>query len=967
MSTIEILYEGTDITDHVEFNSAYFETRSDGQVGAAFLRIKDVDHDYQLPRISNGTLIPGYFHAGGRLECKVDGTREWRGWVLSANWSYAFPVDDTENASQTPRYWILNGVDLNIHLARRYVYRKDNPADASGLPVYPMGTTDRTAIIDMLTNYVEFFPGDMMQLVDGIPDTSFIQTIGTPGEDQDFRLASVAMPISTMFTDIVGQTGGVFYIDVDGYFHYVDDETVTAPFELSDQPVGDQVGYREMEVVSKGDALANDALVWGAGRGSSDPVFSRFQDPTSIALHGRFQWGDQFSGASKTSTVAKRAETYVNGSVLHRRGHKDDQDFLKVVIFEQGIRPAQVVQFHSEVYDYHDTVPVRAVRMTFPTKQDAKWELQLGHSIDVPYAAVDLWDDPTDPPPASPCSDQVDNGADPSFGPVMEPWPYRLWVEWGEWRDVNYDPDPGHTPTWAHGEYTYVDAPVDPYGRWAEVWYDDIVYDDPDSPGYGNSYPSLPTPGTAYLRHAYFRRYEYASGYDPDNPPAIGTPGPILDDFERTVSVGWGTASSGHPWASTSEVDPDQLPDITGGAVSVGGAYGIGSSYQGGLDAPVMSRATLFLTGQANRTIEIRFRATDFDAMQLRYVAMGIRMIDSVVRTGGIITGFRTFNEGIAAFSWSGVVTPNSKGPDYTYEGDGLQSWHHVKFDLFNGTLRVKGWAEGNSEPAWSVVPGSDSSATEFEGITVEWFAGLSEGTAWNGESNVQIDWISTGNSEFCVSEIREFDDQPTLEDGVYHTQYPYVSGTLRVFVNGGEIFEFTESDPANGEFTISIEVLPGIGEVTCRYQIIGNPGGDGTAGDGGDPGGWRWPAAGHVTQEFGCTGFYLEPAYGSCAHFHDGIDIANVEGTPLYSPVAGEVTYLDWSTTGSWLLGITADSGLVTHLGHMIPERLVSVGQRVLKGQLVGHMGNTGNSTGPHCHWEVYNGTVPIDPRSLL
>ncbi len=38
------------------------------------------------------------------------------------------------------------------------------------------------------------------------------------------------------------------------------------------------------------------------------------------------------------------------------------------------------------------------------------------------------------------------------------------------------------------------------------------------------------------------------------------------------------------------------------------------------------------------------------------------------------------------------------------------------------------------------------------------------------------------------------------------------------------------------------------------------------------------------MTQEFGCTGFYLEPPRGSCAHFHDGIDIANGSGTPIHA-----------------------------------------------------------------------------------
>ncbi len=50
------------------------------------------------------------------------------------------------------------------------------------------------------------------------------------------------------------------------------------------------------------------------------------------------------------------------------------------------------------------------------------------------------------------------------------------------------------------------------------------------------------------------------------------------------------------------------------------------------------------------------------------------------------------------------------------------------------------------------------------------------------------------------------------------------------------------------------------------------------------------WPMAGVVTQQFGCTGFYLEPPYGDCAHFHRGIDIANAMDTPIHAAGAGKV-----------------------------------------------------------------------------
>ena len=58
----------------------------------------------------------------------------------------------------------------------------------------------------------------------------------------------------------------------------------------------------------------------------------------------------------------------------------------------------------------------------------------------------------------------------------------------------------------------------------------------------------------------------------------------------------------------------------------------------------------------------------------------------------------------------------------------------------------------------------------------------------------------------------------------------------------------------------------------------------------------FSWPTSGIVTQEFGCTGFPLEPPRGSCPHFHDGIDIANGTGTPVRAAGDGVVAFVGWN-----------------------------------------------------------------------
>ncbi|MGV9800731.1 M23 family metallopeptidase [Mycobacterium sp. NPDC003449] len=99
----------------------------------------------------------------------------------------------------------------------------------------------------------------------------------------------------------------------------------------------------------------------------------------------------------------------------------------------------------------------------------------------------------------------------------------------------------------------------------------------------------------------------------------------------------------------------------------------------------------------------------------------------------------------------------------------------------------------------------------------------------------------------------------------------------------------------------------------------------------------------------------------------HAGIDIANSIGTPIVAASDGEV--IDVGPTagyGAWVK-IRHYDGTVTLYGH-INTWLVSVGERVMAGDEIATMGNRGNSTGPHCHFEVLlNGTQRIDPVPWL
>ena len=131
-----------------------------------------------------------------------------------------------------------------------------------------------------------------------------------------------------------------------------------------------------------------------------------------------------------------------------------------------------------------------------------------------------------------------------------------------------------------------------------------------------------------------------------------------------------------------------------------------------------------------------------------------------------------------------------------------------------------------------------------------------------------------------------------------------------------------------------------------------------------------QWPVHGVITQEFGCTGFYAEPPYGSCPHFHNGIDIAAPMYTPIHAAGAGRVVFVGPLSDGAWVVIIAHSKSLVTLYGHVDAYRhppRVRAGQFVTKGTTIAYVGMTGNTTGPHLHWSVeLNGTW-VNPRLFL
>jgi murein DD-endopeptidase MepM/ murein hydrolase activator NlpD len=131
-----------------------------------------------------------------------------------------------------------------------------------------------------------------------------------------------------------------------------------------------------------------------------------------------------------------------------------------------------------------------------------------------------------------------------------------------------------------------------------------------------------------------------------------------------------------------------------------------------------------------------------------------------------------------------------------------------------------------------------------------------------------------------------------------------------------------------------------------------------------------QWPMQGRISQEFGCTGFSWEPSYGSCRHYHRGIDIVNAKYTPIRAAAPGKVLIAGLSPYDpAWIVVIAHSEHLVTWYGHVdnVKRPTVRVGQFVAKGQIIAYEGTTGYSTGPHLHWAVQLDGTWVNPRLFL
>ena len=176
---------------------------------------------------------------------------------------------------------------------------------------------------------------------------------------------------------------------------------------------------------------------------------------------------------------------------------------------------------------------------------------------------------------------------------------------------------------------------------------------------------------------------------------------------------------------------------------------------------------------------------------------------------------------------------------------------------------------------------------------------------------------------------------------------------------------EYDEIMAAEDAANANIDKLVAELEAQRRAEQANNGGGSSGAGSGANStGSFIWPVASYVyvSSRFGQR---VHPITGEIKN-HTGIDIASNQGTTIYAADGGTITLAAWNGGYGNCVMIDHGNGYVTLYGHM-SSIAVSQGQTVSQGDTIGYVGSTGNSTGPHLHFEVLKNGTRIDPEQFF
>jgi murein DD-endopeptidase MepM/ murein hydrolase activator NlpD len=124
----------------------------------------------------------------------------------------------------------------------------------------------------------------------------------------------------------------------------------------------------------------------------------------------------------------------------------------------------------------------------------------------------------------------------------------------------------------------------------------------------------------------------------------------------------------------------------------------------------------------------------------------------------------------------------------------------------------------------------------------------------------------------------------------------------------------------------------------------------------------WLSPVNGRVSSP---SGLRYNPVTGKL-EFHDGIDIAVPEGTSVLAPKAGEITASGNMRGYGRYMQVSHENGYVSFYAHL-SRPAANIGDKVARGEKIAYSGNTGQSTGPHLHFAIFQNGQFVDPLSRV
>lgn len=793
MASISIKYDGDDITSDCLIAETQFEYLTDGNIGNATVIVKD---------LRGGTYTPEYFKVGNELTLDVDGVRMWGGYVMKVAQNYPHAAVTNDDPGAEARYWTLLGNDYNILLRRRKLYNKASPATQMKIYKADDEPTDKDIIRDMCNLYLDL-DGDGFEAGagDDVIDLSNVVELGAlywvSECAETWQAASPGMDWADGMRSVCEWSGGVFYIgpaDPTQTFkgpvlYYHDVNTATGPYEVNDRPASDpgSKGVREFSHNLDGTELATDALVWGAGMGSQEVVFWRETATTEQNTYGTWQWSDFHQSMYKQECVKHRAKTYIHGSRLNKRGHKKPKESWDIVTFQPDFQIGDVVDVASYIHGVQDTVPIRRMRITFPTHKDAKFELHLSHDYDTAYSTNMWWEQPKQAGPWHEEYISLDRSSGRTTGQAIG-WGGRGKMHTynrntaGTSKELNnpldflgYDNNVGTHYNWANVPWYHTYCGVGVGGWRVDGWGEHSLW-------IGLTALDAPTENWLYVDSKKFSR----TGVGGDITISVVKDYPLTNDGVQITGGGYGSAFWAHSDAGSPPGQPIESMSCLGPLVDLnepaGWHWWVG--YWGSWEVP----PPLFIPGA-------------YMALKTDVTGLTNPLNLQQPRTWLVFTP-----------QWGLHAGVDRDGQKYYPVG-------RIYFGTGDG-------APGYCDNRYLGLPGAGLGPREggYGG------SGAADIKPWFDQSVYGTDywWIKPPKNLYDRSpSIDEYGDgryysiAPDAPNGYFYTLYPYVPGTLQVSISGRQLIpgrEYWETNPVTGQFRISLGDWPDGMQV--RYRI---------------------------------------------------------------------------------------------------------------------------------------------------